>query len=193
MSGPGRRKGNPQTREEIIDAARAAFSEHGFDRASVRDIAGRAGVDPSLVYHYFDDKAAMFAASIDLPWDPTEAIAAALEEDLAHGGEQLVRLFLSIWEMEQPRAALLGMLRSALGGNDHALEVIGSTVIASISHTLARVSPSPDVEMRAQGIASQLIGMAMVRYVAQLEPLASADVDEIVRMIGPRIQSYIDR
>jgi AcrR family transcriptional regulator len=70
MTPVGRRPGRRDTRAEIVDAARAAFAERGYDGASLRGIARDAGVDPSLVHHYFDGKAALFVAALDLPADP---------------------------------------------------------------------------------------------------------------------------
>jgi AcrR family transcriptional regulator len=70
MTPVGRRPGRRDTRAEIVDAARAAFTERGYDGASLRGIAREAGVDPSLVHHYFDGKAALFVAALDLPADP---------------------------------------------------------------------------------------------------------------------------
>ena len=191
MPGPGRRKGSPKTRDEIVGAARVEFGEHGFDNASVRQIATRANVDPSLVYHYFADKAELFVASLDVPLDPREALATAVAGNIGGAGERVVRVFLSVWELDQPRAALLGMLRSSLAGNDHALEMLGATMAEAVANALSQVASEEDIEMRALGIGSQLIGMAILRYVAKIEPLASAEPEEIVALIGPRIQSYI--
>ena len=63
-----RRRGRPRgansddTKARILDAAAAEFGEHGYEGASIRSIARRADVDPSLVHHYFDDKSALAAA-----------------------------------------------------------------------------------------------------------------------------------
>ena len=63
----GRRPGSEDTRGRVLAAAREAFGERGFEGASVRDIAARAGVDPALVHHYFGTKQQLFVAAIRLP------------------------------------------------------------------------------------------------------------------------------
>ena len=47
----------------------------------------------------------------------------------------------------------------------------------------------PDV--RAALIGSQLMGLAMARYIVSLEPVASASASELVAAVGPAIQRYI--
>ncbi len=88
MTPVGRRPGHRDTRSEIVDAARAAFTERGYEGASLRGIARDASVDPSLVHHYFDGKAALFVAALDLPADPRaikEQVEAATSARAAGG------------------------------------------------------------------------------------------------------------
>src|SRR5271166_5335587 len=96
----GRRPGSPATRSEILDAARGVFVEDGYDRASVRAIARRAGVDPALVYHYFDGKPALFVELLDLARDPREVMEAAVTGPCR--GARIVAGFLQAWEMGDP-------------------------------------------------------------------------------------------
>ena len=70
MAPVGRRPGNQDTRETILAAARQAFAERGFDRASIRQIATAAAVDPALVHHYFGRKDALFREATAIPVDP---------------------------------------------------------------------------------------------------------------------------
>ena len=67
MPRPGRRQGDPQTREAIADAARAEFLEHGYTATTIRAVARRAEVDPALVYHYFTDKVTLYTSTLSLP------------------------------------------------------------------------------------------------------------------------------
>ena len=52
-------------REQIIDAAMRAFSQKGYSRATNKDIAREAGVTPGLIYHYFENKEALFQAAVE--------------------------------------------------------------------------------------------------------------------------------
>src|ERR1700759_1320075 len=65
----GRRPGGANTRAQLLDAARAEFAERGYEGATVRAIADRAGVDPAMVNHFFGGKDGLFPASLDLPRD----------------------------------------------------------------------------------------------------------------------------
>lgn len=48
-------------RQEILDAARELFVREGYEATSVRRIAERAGCSSGILYHYFEDKAAIMA------------------------------------------------------------------------------------------------------------------------------------
>src|SRR2546430_17080254 len=78
MARTGRRPGNQDTREAIVEAARKAFAERGYDRASIRAIATSAGVDPALVHHYFGTKDELFLATVNAPIDPATILPAVL-------------------------------------------------------------------------------------------------------------------
>jgi AcrR family transcriptional regulator len=188
----GRRPGNPDTRAEIVEAARTAFAAGGYRGASIRGVARQAGVDPSLVLHYFGSKEDLFAASMEMPFSVGDVIGPALAGDRDGIGERLARGFFSIWELPGPRGALLGMLRGALGGHDEAVRPFREFIAESIRPAIASAIGGPDADRRALAMASHLVGVAVVRYVVRIEPLASAPVDEIVELVGPRLQSYVD-
>ena len=101
----GRRPGESSARGDILEAARAAFAEHGYDRATIRGIAGRAGVDPALVIHYFGSKEALFAEALELPIRPTEVFARGMAAGRDRLGETIVRTFLEAWTRRRPRCA----------------------------------------------------------------------------------------
>lgn len=192
MSGrSGRRAGAPDTRAEILDAARSVFAERGYDRATIRAIAAEADVDPSLVHHYFGTKDQLFAASIDIPLPPVEAVSTALA-DRAEAGRLLAAVFFSVWEQPEPRAALLGMLRSAMGGEDQAVEAFRQFATRELLRRVAPQISGEDGALRALVMVSHLVGIAITRYVVKLEPIASAPIEDIVALVAPRIQSYLE-
>ncbi len=89
MARTGRRPGDSGTRAAILDAARRAFAERGYDLASIRAVAEVAGVDPALVRHYFGSKEGLFVAAMELPVDPTELVRMLLAGDREHIGERI--------------------------------------------------------------------------------------------------------
>jgi AcrR family transcriptional regulator len=190
--GPGRRTGSPDTRAEILDAARRVFSEVGFDRATVRTIATAADVDPALIHHYFGTKDDLFAASINLPMPMAGAVRAVFAEGGEQMGRRLAETFFSIWEQEEGRATMLGILRSALGGEDRAVEAFREFLMSAILDQIAPQIPGERSRLRAILMASQLVGVALTRYVVKLEPVASAPIEEIIELVAPRLQSYVD-
>ncbi|MEU8024440.1 TetR family transcriptional regulator [Micromonospora haikouensis] len=187
----GRRPGNPGTREAILDAARAAFAERGFDAASIRSIAAAAGVDPALVHHYFGGKDQLFLAAMGAPLDPGELLPRVLAGDADGVGERLVRTFLGVWD-SPAGAAAVALLRSAVSNEWTARllrEFLVTQVLRRVLHHLD-VDPA-ELPLRGSLVASQLVGLALMRYVVRLEPVASAPPETLVAAVGPTVQRYL--
>ena len=110
----GRRpSGSGDTRARILDAARQAFGERGFDGATLRDVATRASVDPALIHHYFGSKQRLFVAAIELPVDFAVTVPALVDGPPDRLGERFVRFVLDLWGRPEVRPLVLGLLRSA--------------------------------------------------------------------------------
>ena len=187
----GRRPGNPDTREAILAAARNAFADKGYDGASIRTIATSAGVDPALVHHYFGTKDKLFLAAMNLPVDPGELIAKAVDGDRAHIGERLVRMFLTVWD-GPVGAAGVALLRSAVG-SEWTAKLFREFVITQIMRRLmARLALDPaEAPLRISLAASQMAGIGMLRYVLKVEPLASMPREVLVAAVAPTVQRYL--
>ncbi|MFP5331276.1 MAG: TetR family transcriptional regulator [Acidimicrobiia bacterium] len=185
----GPRTGDADTRGEILQAARGLFAERGYDRTTIRAVAASAGVDPALIHHYFGTKEGLFTASVALPIDLPRRLPEVIAEDPATAGEAVARLFFSVWENEQARESLVGQLRHALTTGEP--PVIAGFITSAVLGKVAAVMEGPDRELRAELVASHLLGVALLRYVVVLEPLASVEPEEIVRMVAPRIQEYL--
>lgn len=188
MARTGRRTGGSDTRAAILSAAREAFAQGGFDGATVRGIAGRAGVDPALVHHFFGTKQGLFVAAMEFPVDLAAVLPALLAPGVDGLGERLVRLLLSVWEAE--RSPFIALIRGAVTHEESAA-LLREFVTRELLGRVAAAVDSTSAELRATLIGSQLIGLAMVRYVIGIEPLASADVDTIVAAVAPTVQRYL--
>jgi AcrR family transcriptional regulator len=191
MRRTGRRAGAADTRGEILAAARHVFGEQGFDAATVRAVAARAGVDPALVHHYFGSKQALFLAAMELPIDFDALIAQVMAGPGDEVGERLVRQTLALWEDPATRPLLLGIVRSATT-DAVAAQMLRQLLAEGPILALTNASRLPDAPLRATLAGSQIVGMAIARYVIGVEPLASASVDQVARAIGPTIQRYLD-
>jgi len=186
----GRRPGESGTREAILAAARSAFAELGYDRATIRGIAAGAAVDPALVLHYFGCKDGLFGAALEIPVEPAEILARVRARAPDEMGPALVRAFLSAWEPAETRTPLLATLRSAMT-NETAMTLVREYLERRIFGPITQALQADDAQLRATLIGSQFIGMAMMRYVACIQPLASASVDELVAAVGPTVQRYL--
>jgi len=192
MARTGRRPGNQDTREAILAAAREVFAERGYDRASIRAIATSAGVDPALVHHYFGTKDELFLATVQAPMDPSTIIVNALEGDPDELPERLLRAFLSVWDNPVTGTAVLAIVRSAVQ-HDWSARMLREFVSARIIRRVLASAPVDPAEAPLRGslLATQMIGLAMIRYVLKLEPLASADPETVVAMVAPNVRRYL--
>ncbi|MFI6896758.1 TetR family transcriptional regulator [Streptomyces sp. NPDC050256] len=180
----------PDARTRILESARHEFAERGYDKTSVRGIAKAAGVDAALVHHYFGTKDEVFAAAIELSFEPALVVPAILGSDKDGLGERLARYFIAVWENPASRTPLLAVLRSALT-NEAAANVLRGFVLRRLLGRIAEQLDVPDPTFRAELAASHMVGIAMLRYVLRAEPLASAPPEKIIEMVAPTLQRYL--
>lgn len=187
----GRRPGGTDTRAALVAAARTIFTEQGYDGATVRAIAARAQVDAAMVNHWFGGKEGLFAeAVLKLPFNPQEVVERLLDGDVDDLGQRIVRTFLTVWDTTG--GGVFTALMRSITSHEQASHYLRDFLIKHIvGRVLAQIAPdNPD--FRATLVASQLVGMGMVRYVAQFEPLASTDIDTMVAAVAPTLQRYIN-
>ncbi|WNE98007.1 TetR family transcriptional regulator [Streptomyces luomodiensis] len=180
----------PAARDRILTAARNEFAEHGYDKTSIRGIAKAAGVDPALVHHYFGTKEQVFEAAVELILAPAMGAPDAVHGSREGVGERMARFVFGVWENPVYRLPLLAVLRSALT-NEAAAAVLRGMIERRVLLRMAGELDVPNPEFRAQLAAGHLIGIAMLRYVIRMEPMASAGMDDIVAMVGPTLQRYL--
>ena len=188
MPRTGRRPGAGGTRERILAAARNDFSKSGFDGTTIRAIAAQAKVDPALVLHYYESKDAIFREAVRFPVDPAEFIPGLVAPGVDGLGDRLVRFFVDTWD-SPAGGAMLGVIRSVVANND-AATLMREFITREVLGRLAKALDVDEPQLRASLAGAQLIGMAMLRYVVKVEPIASADADQIVAWLGPTIQRY---
>lgn len=186
----GRRPGNTDTRAAILDAARIRFADTGFDKASIRAIAGDADVDPALVHHYFGTKQQLFAAVVEFPADPEATLSAVDHAPLDELGPTIVRAVVGVWD-SPAGPGIVAMVRSMFGGGEmnlarsFLLQVVLERVRARIA------TPADDGRARVALAAAQMVGVLTARKIVGIEPLASMPIDEVVAAVGPSMQRYL--
>ena len=173
-------------------AARTCFVSSGYGGASVRAIANAAGVDPALIYHYFGAKRELYVEAIGLPLDPSDRFRMALNGD-PNPGERLVRAFLEIWDGPDGASALGVLLRSETsdaGAQPALKDLVMRSLIAPAAAAVDAHRSMP--KLRAGLVAAQLTGLAWLRYVLRVEPLASASPQIVGRTFGPSITATLN-
>jgi AcrR family transcriptional regulator len=187
----GRRPGTSGTREAIAEAARQSFAETGYDRAGIRAVAERAGVDPALVMHYFGSKQELFVSVMALPYVPEDVLPALVSrEPREESGQRLARFVVDTLETPQGQAILTGMVRAAAAEPAIAnlvREQVSERIVAGIASGLG----GEDAHRRASLAASQIIGLIMARYVIGITPLAAMAPDALVAALAPTFQHYL--
>jgi AcrR family transcriptional regulator len=187
---PGRPAGPSDTRERILDTARTLFARNGIDNTSIRAIAKDAGVDPALVHHYFGTKTQLFAAAIHIPIDPMDVLGPLRQVPVEQIGYTLPRLLLPLWDSEVGKG-FTAMLRSIVGGGEVSLirSFLQDVIVAEVG---SRVDDPPGSgPIRIQFVASQLVGIAMARYILELEPFTSLPIEQIAETVAPNLQRYL--
>ena len=185
----GRRPGAPDTRSEVLAAARASFAERGFRGTTIRAVAASAGVDPALVHHYFGTKDDLFVAALEIPVDPRAVLAPVVAAGPDGAGERLLRTLLSVWDEPDIQVRLLAVVRSVLDEDAGRLVTDGfiPVVVGPVLAQLVRDRP----EVRVPLVASQVVGLIVARYLLALPPMAQMSADDVVARVGPVLQHYL--
>ncbi|GAA2010775.1 TetR family transcriptional regulator [Microbacterium ulmi] len=190
-----RRRGRPRggtsgARERILAAAEEEFGELGYDAATMRGIASRAGVDSALVHHYFGTKADLFAETIGAPMRPDIQIPLILAGPRDELGERIVRYVLTEWEKPDVRKRGTALMRGAIG-NRLATPMLAGFLARELIGRIAAELGTPDAELRASLVGSQIAGLIVTRYILKLPALAEASVDDLVARVAPNVQHYL--
>lgn len=187
---PGRRRGKPATREEILGAARRRFMDAGYAQVTLRAIADDAGVDPALINYFFGSKRGLFGATMALTVNPADSLTellTAAPDDLA---KRILERLVSIWDDPASGNPLLALVRSA-PTEPRAAELLREFVEQELIAPLSEHLHGSDARVRAGAVASQLLGLIYARCVLRLEPLASAEPASIVATLEPTLERLL--
>lgn len=182
---PGEPTKSDRTRAAILEAARQLFAQRGPAATTVRDVAAAAGIDPALVIRYFGSKDELFLRAREFrlqlpPIDTTDAV---------HVGDRLVRHFLDIWEGPRADMAMAVLLRSA-ASNEASAQQVQEIFTTQVMPFIAKLGTRSSAGRRAGLVATQLLGLALCRYVLRLPTVAHMKPEEIVKFVGPTIKRY---
>jgi AcrR family transcriptional regulator len=185
----GRRPGTTQTREAIADAARAQFAERGYERATMRSIAESAGVDPALIVHFFGTKEALFEDVMTLPPAIDRLLSTIADIPPAEVGRRVAELIVELLDNPQTRQVVVGRIRAA-ATHPGAAVLVRELVARDLgAHTRALTEDRPETRSLLLGVLAT--GLAVVRYIAAIEPLASMPAPRLVDLVAPIFQRIL--
>lgn len=174
----------------LLDAARAAYGKRGYVETTIKGVAAAAGVAPDVAKRYYRNREQLFAAAMRLPFDPATSIAQLLAPGIDGLGERLVRVTLRMLDDPETREQLAEMAGAGAGASKATAslrEYLESAVVDRVVTALG----VPDARMRVSLATSYLLGIATMRYVLAIEPIASATEDEIVALVAPAVQAAL--
>ena len=173
-----------ETRAAILTAARRRFADDGYERATIRAIAADAGHRP------VDGD-----ALLRLEGRPVRrcrrhrSAPAVLRRPGARAARRGPRTALpGLWEGGRPSDALTVLLRSAVT-NEAAAERVRTVFATQVEAVIG--SAEDDGPTRAGLVASQLLGVALCRYILRLPPVVALDAETMVAALAPTVQRYL--
>ncbi len=185
------RMGTDDVRDAVLDAARAAFHARGYVRTSMKGVAAAAGVAPEVVNRYWNSKESLFAAAMQLPFDPASAMPQLVAPGLDGMGERLTRATLDLLADEQSRNDFIALFQAGASATK-AARGMQDFIERSMVDRLVRTLGVPDARLRVNLIMSYLIGIGTTRYIVRIEPIASMPEDDLVKLVAPTIQNWLD-
>ncbi|MFB7800642.1 TetR family transcriptional regulator [Isoptericola sp. NPDC056134] len=186
----GRRPAGQDTREVVLAGARDEFLERGYEAASVRSVARRAGVDPGTVRHWFGDKTRLFTASLGLAdVDPATLVRAAAQGPVDGLGERLVRAVVELWDADG--GATVRLVIPAVMTDPGLRGLLPQFLGAEILGPIVRRLDVADARLRTALVASQVAGVLMTRFLVPIDPLATLPPARVAALVGPTVQRYL--
>ncbi|MGU3502168.1 TetR/AcrR family transcriptional regulator [Mycobacterium sp. C31M] len=188
---PGPRDERGVLQARILAAAREEFAQHGWAGTTLRAVARGADVDPALIYHYFGSKEALLDAATTPPPRWLESVARTWATPADRLGEALLRLMLGAWADDEIGPVLRAVLLTA-AHDETTREKLRRIVEGSLMGAAQIGADETDRRTRSGLISSQIMGLAMMRYVWRVEPIASMADGDLVAAIAPNLQRYIE-
>jgi AcrR family transcriptional regulator len=180
----GKPRNSETTKDLILGAARERFAADGYERATIRAIAEGAEIDPALVMRYFGNKEKLFAAAADFDLRLPDLTALPRHQV----GAALVEHFMDRWETDD---TFMALVRAAVT-NEAAAKKVRTVLSGQVAPVVAALSGEPQrAPLRAGLVASQVLGMAICKYILRLPPAVAMSRADVIKWIGPTVQRYL--
>lgn len=191
---PARHVGQPDTRTQILDAARAQFIEVGYRAATVRAIAAQAGVDPALINYFFGSKQRLFGEALALRANPVEIIAGQIDGPLDELPRRLLTVLLETWDQPENQPTLLAIAQAGAGPDSSALTrgFVEEALAAPITERLQHEGVPPgDARLCTALLITQLVGVIYARYVLAVDPVAAIPRHAFIDRFTPALNAAV--
>ncbi len=179
-------KKSDTTRATILNAAREAFRAHGYDAASVRLIGGMAQIDPAMIIRYFGNKEGLFLAAVDVDLELPDLEAVAK----GRRGRALIEHFMHRWEGDSEDDVLVTLLRSA-ATNELAADRLRNVFTKQVKRTIGAVVEQDELDRRAALVSTEMLGVALTRYILRLPAVAGQAPQDVIRDHAPSVQRHL--
>lgn len=185
-STPAAERKGQRTRRRILETARAVFAEVGYERATIRGIASTAGVDKSSIIKYFGSKQELFEEAVH--WEIP--MAELTSGDAAETVENYTRAMLTAWASD-PNSPMAVLLRTSMT-SEAAADILRRHITAQAIDPVSTAIDAPNARLRAALIGAILMGVASQRFILRMPDVADADIEAVLQLIAPLLQSLID-
>jgi AcrR family transcriptional regulator len=175
------------TREAILAAARLELSQRGYDGATIRGVARRAGVDPRLVRHYFHDKPSLVDAALHADCDLDELYLAVTDGAPDEMGRRLVVNLIRSAAGDRGPTAILAAAMSDSEASAHLAGWLRTSGLAKVVRTVA----DDDYDMRTIAIAANVLGLALLRHLVPMASLTTISDERLAAITGPVVQRLL--
>lgn len=189
----GRPVGGSDARERILEAAKTAFLADGYTATSVRSIAREAGVDHALVNYHFGSKHGLFEQVVAVSFSPASAVQAVFARPgrtPMQQAEQLLHMFLRVWEHDDASAPFLAVVREAIT-DDRMRDAVADFVETEVLAVVAEHVGGRDARRRAAVIGTTMSGLVFARYLLRVRAIRDLTPEEIVRTYAPVIAAQL--
>jgi hypothetical protein len=183
----GHRRDPEAHRAAILQAARETFTERGYARTTIRDVARRAGVTHGLVMRHFGSKEQLMLAAFPGP----PGLDEVARGDPATLPERLARSYVTRMEHAASEDPLIAVIRSG-ATNEAATATLYAAMRRRTGEALEAVIPADAFELRGDLVAAILIGVTFERYVMRAGSLAALDAHAFERQVAGLLRHVLE-
>jgi AcrR family transcriptional regulator len=185
------RRGGPDLRASIVDAAHASFLAHGYGGSTLRAIADTAGCDVALIGYYFGSKRHLFEEVAALRIGPAEVLARVLAGPRHDLGIRMVVGLLSAWEAPDAGGRLVRLIRQALSEDETRSALVGY-LEREFAQPIVEYLGGEHSSARAAAAVAALAGVLMARYLLALPLVASMSAADFAAQYAPVVESALE-